>query len=180
MINELEHELARHSHLCEQLLHLATQENQALRGAECRPGCYDEQKRDISKTLEESVSSLRRLRALWQQLPAETRTKHPQIQRATRANQELAMKWIVLDRENEQALLRRGLLPPSALRGKGARASGSVSQWVSESVIAPSDPLTHSPTDPRTPSPQSPSPEVSFSHVSNLYRRIQNPEKLKG
>ena len=115
MIDALEQELARHAQLCEQLLAIATKENQALRSCDFQIGCYDEQKRDVSVALEVSVSCLRRLRVKWQELPAENRAQHPHIPRMVRANQELAMKLIMLDRENEQALLRRGLVSPRHL-----------------------------------------------------------------
>ena len=41
--------------------------------------------------------------------------QHGEIPALLRQNQDLIMKIIVLDRENEQALLRRGLVPPKHL-----------------------------------------------------------------
>jgi hypothetical protein len=46
--------------------------------------------------------------------PAE-RQRYPEMPALMRACQDLIMKVIVLDRENEQTLLRRGLLPASRL-----------------------------------------------------------------
>lgn len=115
MIDSLEQELHRQARLYEQLWDIAMKEAEALRSCDFRPGCYDEQKRAVSAELEKNVSSIRRLRVIWQQLPAETREQHPQVPKVVRANQELAMKLIVLDRENEQALLRRGLVPARQL-----------------------------------------------------------------
>jgi hypothetical protein len=43
------------------------------------------------------------------------RARHPEIGMLLRQNQDLTMKIIVLDRENEQSLLRRGLVPPREL-----------------------------------------------------------------
>jgi hypothetical protein len=43
------------------------------------------------------------------------RGQNPAIAPLLRQNQDLIMKIIVLDRENEQTLLRRGLVPPRQL-----------------------------------------------------------------
>ena len=45
----------------------------------------------------------------------EERARHPGIGMLLRQNQDLIMKVIVLDRENEQCLLRRGLVPAREL-----------------------------------------------------------------
>ena len=54
-------------------------------------------------------------RLKWQQLAPEERSRHGDIARLLRQNQDLTMKIIVLDRENEQHLLRRGLVPAREL-----------------------------------------------------------------
>lgn len=70
--------------------------------------------------LDRTLELLKTHRVLWQQLPVAERARHPEIARLIQSTQEIGMKLIVLDRENEQALLRRGLLParclPSAQR----------------------------------------------------------------
>jgi DNA-directed RNA polymerase subunit H (RpoH/RPB5) len=45
----------------------------------------------------------------------EERARHPEVGPLLRRNQDAAMKFILLDRENEQGLLRRGLVPPKQL-----------------------------------------------------------------
>jgi hypothetical protein len=115
MIDSFEQELARHAQLCEELLCIAREENEALRSPSFQIGCYDERKRNVSKRMADTLSSLRRFRQAWQVLAAEERARHPQVLGAVRVSQELAMKLIVLDRENEQALLRRGLVSPQHL-----------------------------------------------------------------
>jgi hypothetical protein len=45
-------------------------------------------------------------------LSPEHRAEHPEINALLRQTQDLTMKIIMLDRENEQSLLRRGLVPP--------------------------------------------------------------------
>lgn len=44
-------------------------------------------------------------------LEPSVRQGHPEIAELLRENQNLIMKILVLDRENEQALLRKGLVP---------------------------------------------------------------------
>jgi DNA-directed RNA polymerase subunit H (RpoH/RPB5) len=51
----------------------------------------------------------------WQILSSDERARQPETGLLMRRTQDLTMKLIVLDRENEQALLRRGLVPPRQL-----------------------------------------------------------------
>jgi hypothetical protein len=51
----------------------------------------------------------------WQKFSLDERARHPEIGMLLRQNQDLTMKIILLDRENEQSLLRRGLVPPREL-----------------------------------------------------------------
>jgi hypothetical protein len=51
----------------------------------------------------------------WQKFSPDERARHPEIGMLLRQNQDLTMKIIVLDRENEQSLLRRGLVPAREL-----------------------------------------------------------------
>jgi hypothetical protein len=56
----------------------------------------------------------------WLRLEPAARQEYPEIAELLRENQNLLMKILVLDRENEQMLLRKGLVPnrqiPSAQR----------------------------------------------------------------
>ena len=110
------HELRQHLELCEQVLRMVERENQALRG----PGAVDLKpttalKKNLLPRLTQSLNRLRELRVLWQQLNPAERAKHPEVGAQLRQNQDLTMKIIMLDRENEQLLLRRGLLPANQL-----------------------------------------------------------------
>ena len=68
-------------------------------------------KKDLLPRLGESLDRLVCAREEWQSMDPAQRSSHPEIGVLMRQNQDLLMKILVLDRENEQALLRHGLVP---------------------------------------------------------------------
>ncbi len=68
-------------------------------------------KKDLLPRLGESLDRLVCAREEWQSMDPVQRSSHPEIGVLMRQNQDLLMKILVLDRENEQALLRHGLVP---------------------------------------------------------------------
>jgi hypothetical protein len=68
-------------------------------------------KKNLLPRLAASLDELRKHRAVWQRVDTAGRARHPEIGALLRLSQDAVMKIIVLDRENEQGLLRRGLLP---------------------------------------------------------------------
>ena len=112
----LANDLKEHLRISEEILRIVKQENIRLRDAGA--GASFEgmiQKKAILPELNESLARLKKQRAEWLREPAEERAKHPEIAGLLRQNQDVIMKIIVLDRENEQALLRKGLVPPRHL-----------------------------------------------------------------
>ena len=109
-------ELNTHQSVCRELLAIAEGEAQALRRAD-QPSLFEfcRLKKNLLPRLNETLDSLRKHRVKWQSLSSDERARHPQIGPLLRRNQDLAMKFILLDRENEQGLLRRGLVPPRQL-----------------------------------------------------------------
>lgn len=105
-------DLTRHLALCRQILELVEREAAAFRTAEPggQFGCFQEKKALLGK-LEESVEALKGRRTEWLAATPAQRAQHRDIDLLLRQNQDLIMKIIVLDRENEQSLLRRGLVP---------------------------------------------------------------------
>jgi len=107
--------------LCQELLRGLEHESQALRRAD-NPSLFEfhQLRKKLLPPLTQSLEALRRHRVNWQKVSPEERARHPEINALLRQNQDLTMKLIVLDRENEQSLLRRGLVParelPSANR----------------------------------------------------------------
>src|SRR5258708_3398854 len=104
--------LKDHFALCTEVLHAVESDAASFNS---QPSSDESERLTLKKTLlqslKQSLDSLRALRMSWQKLTAEQRAQQPDIMRLVRQNQDLIMRIIVLDRENEQALLRRGLVP---------------------------------------------------------------------
>lgn len=116
MSTSLIEDLEAHYRLCEEILELARRENQALRDPD-QPSAFEnyQTRKRLLPRLNESLDALRRQRASWQQLSPAERAAQRDVAALMRRNQDLIMKILVLDRENEQCLLRRGLVPPRHL-----------------------------------------------------------------
>jgi DNA-directed RNA polymerase subunit H (RpoH/RPB5) len=112
MVNDLRGHLA----LCEEILVLVEAESHALHHSESGPSFASYQaKKNLLPRLNQSLNQIRQHRATWQKLSPAERAQYPEVPGLLRQNQDLIMKIIVLDRENEQALLRQGLVPPRQL-----------------------------------------------------------------
>jgi hypothetical protein len=108
--------LRGHINLCREMLGLVEQECHCLNDPEppSQFGSYQARK-TLLPLLEQSVEQLRRHRVEWQGLAPEQRAGNAQAQSLFQEARDLTMKVLMLDRENEQALLRRGLIPPRHL-----------------------------------------------------------------
>jgi sugar-specific transcriptional regulator TrmB len=118
---EISDDLKARLALCHELLQGLEREGQALRRPDNPPLFeFHQLRKKLLPRLKQSLETLRRHRVDWRQLNREERARHPEIGALLRQNQDLTMKIIILDRENEQSLLRRGLVParelPSANR----------------------------------------------------------------
>jgi len=108
--------LRRHLEVCQELLAIVSREGEALRRADSREtGEVFQAKKNLLPRLNQSLDQLKRQRLHWQSASPAERARHPEVGALLRLNQDLTMKIIVLDRENEQALLRRGWVPPRHL-----------------------------------------------------------------
>jgi len=115
-------DLRSHQTICRELLTLAERESMALR--QDQPGALHEiyqLKRLLLPRLNESLANLRRLRASWQNFTHAERSAQPETQFLLRQVQDLIMRVILLDRENEQGLLRRGLIPAREMASAAPR-----------------------------------------------------------
>jgi hypothetical protein len=101
--------------LCENVLALATRENRALVASQdYQPGEFHQQRQQLLPKLETTLSLLKQRRLIGQQnSPAGGHTD--EIKSLFQTIQSLVMKILFLDRENQQALLRLGLVPPKHL-----------------------------------------------------------------
>ena len=110
---QLVQDLSRHLEVTQELLRLVEREGQALRRPDGpSPFEFYQQKKNLLPRFTQSLETLRQRRIDWQRLPLNERGRHPQVAVLLRRSQDLTMKVICLDRENEQSLLRRGLVPP--------------------------------------------------------------------
>ena len=108
-------DVRNHHELCQEILALVEREDQALRGSETYQAFeFCQARKQLMPRLVDSLSRLRRLRSDLEQSGSSHGTD---IERSSllRQTQDLVMKIIVRDRENEQALLRRGMIPPKHL-----------------------------------------------------------------
>lgn len=112
MVADLRNHLALHT----ELLGWIEKESQALRQPDgTSPFDVYQARKEALPRLEDSLSRLRHHREAWLRMTAEERAAHPEVRHLLRQNQDLVLRLIVLDRENEQWLLRRGLVPAKHL-----------------------------------------------------------------
>jgi len=105
-----------HLGVCGKLLALAQKEAQALNSAEPFPtATIQEERRVLLSQLESALHSLGQRRLLWQQLGTARQAHKAQLNQLVQTALDMIMRVLVLDRENEQSLLRRGLLPVRSL-----------------------------------------------------------------
>jgi len=72
-------------------------------------------KKNLLPRLTQSLNQIRQHRIAWQKLGPPEHAQYPEVTGLLRQNQDLIMKIILLDRENEQGLLRKGLMPLRAV-----------------------------------------------------------------
>jgi hypothetical protein len=109
-------DLREHQAICRELLALAERESQALRPDQTA-GLRDthQARKSLAPRLDESLEKVWQHRLLWETLTAAERAAQPEIAHLVRQTQDVIMRVILLDRDNEQGLLRRGLIPPREL-----------------------------------------------------------------
>jgi hypothetical protein len=109
-------DLRAHLALCQEVMTLVVQENQALSSLESYSSfAFYQSRKNLLPRLEESLMALRKWRHRWQQAGPGERADGSDVQVLFQSVQSLLMKVLLLDRENQQALLRRGLVPARQL-----------------------------------------------------------------
>jgi hypothetical protein len=104
--------LEKHLALCRELLALAEQENRALTESDsAKSFAFFQTRKSLLLRLNESLAALRQHRQLREGEPRDKPALCPEARRLLRQNQDGIMKILLLDRENEQILLRRGMVP---------------------------------------------------------------------
>jgi hypothetical protein len=111
-VAELASHLRRYLALCEEVLSLAGRESQALAApAEYPQFEFHQGRKALLSRLDEGLNLLRVWRQCWQQVDPAERTHYSEVKQLLQTVQDSLVKILVLDRENQQALLRRGLVP---------------------------------------------------------------------
>lgn len=109
-------DLRSHLSLNTELLGHLERESLQLRESDAgQSASATEARRRMLPRLETALLRIRNHRNHWLSLSPETRANQHEIRNLLRQNQDLLMRMIILDRENEQLLLRRGLIPPKHL-----------------------------------------------------------------
>ncbi len=115
-IHGLASELRSYLVLCEEILDLISRENQALSGQGIyQPLEFQEKRRDLLPNIELLLAKLRSRRLVWQQAPKPERDRCSEITPLFQNIQDKLMKILLLDRENQQIMLRRGMVPANHL-----------------------------------------------------------------
>jgi hypothetical protein len=110
-ISELTQHLRGHLALCEEVLALTGRENQALAVGEYEPFEFYQGRKALLSRLDDALNLLRTWRQAWQRLDPAERARYSEVKTLLQTVQDSLVKTLVLDRENQQALLRRGLVP---------------------------------------------------------------------
>ncbi len=131
--SELIRDLGNYHSLCEAALELVTRENQVLAGAGEYPASdFDRLRKDLLPRLETAFTMLRG----WRQCGSAPPTVASEAKSLVQAIQCLMMRILLLDRENQQALLRRGLVPASHLSLTTGRRQDFVSRLYRRHSVA--------------------------------------------
>jgi hypothetical protein len=109
-------DLQAHMDLCEEVMALTARESETLAGSgDYVSFDFYHKRKDLLPRLDQSLIALRTWRQRWQQLSPAERAACAELKSKFQVVQGLLMKILMLDRENQQAMLRRGMLPARQL-----------------------------------------------------------------
>lgn len=112
LVDELQH----YFKICEEVHTIVRRENQYLNSKEPQAIYrFQQARKDLLERLNDAQMRLAVHRTSWLRVPAHVRSKRPEIGQLIRQTLDLIMKTIVLDRDNEQLLLRHQMVPPQRL-----------------------------------------------------------------
>src|SRR5437870_2547227 len=99
--------LREHRYVCSEILKLVEKENHLLRARQSvQAFSLRSTRKNLLADLSDSLDKVRELRVAWLKRPPGQKHGRPEVAELLRENQNLIMKILVLDRENEQTLLR--------------------------------------------------------------------------
>ncbi len=104
--------LLEHQRVCQGMLQTVTVENERLQGAgDIFPREIQENRQQFLATLNQFLRMIAPHRLAWQRMSPAERSAESGISDLIQSLLNLTMKVIMLDRDNEQLLTRRGFLP---------------------------------------------------------------------
>ena len=113
---ELVRDLRVHQELCHQALTILLNESRSLAGeAEYETSNHSQERKNLLLAIETSLINLRRWRQLWQETSPEEKAGIPDLNQIFQTIQGFMMRILLVDRENQQAMLRRGIVPTQHL-----------------------------------------------------------------
>ncbi|MCX8156186.1 MAG: hypothetical protein N3J91_07050 [Verrucomicrobiae bacterium] len=106
--------LQEHRQVCQELLAAFEREAAGLQSGELTVLAeVDALRRQVLPRLQELTRELRARREAWERLPAAQRQMPAGWRALLEENQAMVLRLLALDRENQQARLRLGLVPPA-------------------------------------------------------------------
>ncbi|MBI4659419.1 MAG: hypothetical protein HY735_11310 [Verrucomicrobia bacterium] len=109
-------ELRQYFKICEDIHSIVRRENQYLNSKEPHGiHQFQQARKDILERLTDAQMRLSVHKTSWLRVPSHVRSKRPEVGHLIRQTLDLIMKTIVLDRENEQLLLRHQMVPHNRL-----------------------------------------------------------------
>ena len=109
-------ELRYYFGICEEIHAIVRRENQYLNSREPQGiHQFQQARKDILERLSDAQMRLSVHKTSWLRVSPSVRAKRPEIGHLIRQTLDLIMKTIVLDRENEQLLLRHQMVPANRL-----------------------------------------------------------------
>jgi hypothetical protein len=128
-VSELAAHLRGFLSLCEETLALMTREHDALTGpGDYQPFEFYQGRKALLLRFDEGLNLLRMGRQAWQRLDAAEQTRHSEVKVLLQTVQDSLVKILVLDRENQQALLQRGLVPAPHVPSSASRTPHHAAQ----------------------------------------------------
>jgi hypothetical protein len=135
--NALTSDLLAFTRLCEEILSLAGREHRALAGqGDYQPLEFQQERTALLPDIESLVHQLRNHRMVWQRVPQSQREHFTELKRVFQNVQGLLMKIMLLDRENQQAMLKRGLVPTKHLPPAAAQQPHYVADLYRKNSLA--------------------------------------------
>lgn len=135
LLMAMEADLLEHIEVCRAVYHVVEREARALHspGQSSEFAHTNNTRKKLLPLLDRSIEKIRLHRSIWEKIPARHREKQVRIKTLLTQGQDMIMKIISLDRDNENSLLKRGAIParqiPSSKRQQPAYVAGLYQQF---------------------------------------------------